>query len=125
MIFVSYKPSELVKDIIVLTTDALRESWPKDQLMTFDEGFEGIRQSLRLMKEKGKLAPAVADQLLEMTETAKAHFEAGYAFGPYQKRDDPGFEQVALGAWLMQDMEHVAVGKPPFSYPAKLYKWPR
>ena len=107
MIFVRRNIRDLVGLIIVVTTDACRDEWPRSNVMTFDEGFESIRQSIQHLR--GKLGDALARQLLEMTEQAKAHFEDG---------------EIRFGGRLMQDIEYVAQGKKPFAFPEEMYRWP-
>jgi hypothetical protein len=108
MIYVSPTRSRLIGQMVVVRTYAIegKDHFPDD--MSFEEGFESIRQSLEHLRQK--LSGELADQLLSMSVQAKSHFEGG---------------GTRLGAGLMQDMEQVLRGAPPFAYPRELYRWPR
>ncbi len=108
MIYVSPTRSRLIGQMVVVRTYAIegKDRFPDD--MNFEEGFESIRKSLEHLRRT--LSDEVADQLLDMCAEAKSHFEAG---------------ETHLGAGLMQDMEQVVRGAPPFAYPPDLYRWPR
>ena len=106
MIYVSPTPQRLVGQIIVVCTYAIegKDRFPDD--MTFDEGFESISKSIEHLRSR--LTSDRSDKLISMSAQAKVHFEVG---------------EVKLGASLMQDMEQVAKGEPPFAYPKDRYIW--
>jgi hypothetical protein len=108
MIVIPQSSKDLVGKIVRVCTYAIegRDKFPAT--MSFDDGFESIRQGLFHLREK--LPLGLADQLLDMNAQAKLHFDKA---------------ETKLGAWLMQDMEQLLRKKEPFAYPDELYRWPR
>ncbi|WP_324741836.1 hypothetical protein U8326_01100 [Tsuneonella sp. CC-YZS046] len=126
MIIIDQNLQELRESIVYLTTNCNGSDYPTE-FQTYDEGWDSLRQSLDHLRRK--LGDARYAQLIEMTEQAKAHYDDGYAMGPKPgvrpAPGDAGSEHIKLGSWLMQDIEQVVKGKPPFAYPEDLYRWPR
>ena len=108
MIVIAQTPKDLVGKIVRVCTYAIegRDRFP--DTMSFEEGFESIRQGINNLREM--LPAGLADQLLDMNAQAKLHFEVA---------------ETKLGAWLMQDMEQLLTKKEPFAYPNQLYRWAR
>lgn len=69
----------------------------------FYQLFRGIENLRR------RFGNAKANQLIDMLEQTKAHFEAG---------------EGHLGSWLMQNVQEVISDRRPFAYPTDLYRWP-
>lgn len=112
MILVARNLRELADSIVSLTTYCNIKGFP-NEFKTYDEAWEELKQSLHHLN--GKLGDARYAQLVEMAAQAKAHYDA-------ETEDE---HQGFLGSWLMQDIEQVVKGKPPFAYPDELYRWPR
>ncbi len=103
---------ELADSIVYLNLSCSAHRYPTE-FQTYDEAWEELRLNLdRLRKKLGDVRYA---QLTEMAAQAKAHYDAE------TKDEHQGF----LGSWLMQDIEQVVKGKPPFAYPEELYRWLR
>lgn len=112
MIKITKTLGELADSIVYLSINCNAKQYPTD-FQTYDEAWEEFR--LNLDHLRGKLGEARHAQLVEMAVQAKAHYDA-------ESQDQHhGF----LGSWLMQDIEQVIKGKPPFAYPQELYRWPR
>lgn len=103
---------ELADSIIYLRTNCNAKDYPTG-FQIYDEAWEELRQNLDHLHKK--LGDARYAQLIEMVAQAKAHYDA-------EAEDE---HQGFLGSWLMQDIEQVVKGKPPFAYPEELYRWPR
>lgn len=112
MIIISQNPSQLVDSIISVRMNSNSKSYPTE-FQTYDEGWEELFQSLDHLRSK--LGQERYAQLVEMTTQAKTHYD--------NEAEDP--HQGFLGSWLMQDIEQVVKGKPPFAYPEEEYRWPR
>lgn len=106
MIYIAPNLKRLSGRIVVVCTYAIegKDRFPDD--MSFDDGFESIRQSIIALG--AKLGLEHEADLIDMNLTAKGHFEAG---------------ETKLGASLMQDMEQVVKALPPFAYPQPLFRW--
>lgn len=92
--------------------------------MDFDGGFERLFRGVENLRNR--FGDAKTDQLIDMLQQAKAHFEQGYVLGgasPPENR--PGFAEVRWGYCLMQDIGEVIGNSPPYAYPEDLYRWPR
>ncbi|GAA0864481.1 hypothetical protein GCM10009115_19180 [Sphingopyxis soli] len=122
MIIVSENLRDLRSEIIYLNLNSGGQSYPTE-FQTYDEGWESLNQSLAHLR--GKLGEARYAQLVEMATQAKVHYDEGYAINDRTAEVIPGFDHIKLGSRLMQDMEQVVKGKPPFAYPEELYRWPR
>jgi len=57
---------------------------------------------------RARLGDAKADQLLEMLNCAKAHYEAG---------------DNSLGGALMEDTKMILMDRQPWAYPKELFRW--
>ena len=112
MIRISKNLSEFVDSIVSLRTDCNAKDYPTD-FQTYDEAWEQRRQSL--VHLRSKLGEVHYAQLLEMAAQAKTHYDA----------ESQDAHQGFLGSWLMQNIEQVIKGKPPYAYPEELYRWPR
>lgn len=124
MTIVAQNLRELTENIVYLSTNCNHSSYPTE-FQTYDEAWEELQQSLHHLRSK--LGEERYAQLIEMTAQAKAHYDAAYQAG-FVRRDpvcsgDPGLDDIKLGSWLMQDIEQVVKGKPPFAYPAERYRW--
>lgn len=107
MITISETPSDLVGEIIGVCTHSIEGDYPT-KYQTYDEAWDNLHQSLDFLRAKlGELRVA---QLADMADQAKAHFDA---------------KEIKLGARLMQDMEQVVKGRPPYAYPKDMYRWAR
>ena len=126
MIIIAQNLRELADSVVYLTTNCNASDYPTE-FQTYGEAWDSLRQSLDHLRDK--LGEERHAQLVEMTEQAKAHYDDGYAMGPEPGvRPAPGAagsEHIKLGSWLMQDIEQVVKGKPPFAYPEELYRWQR
>lgn len=112
MIRISKNIGELVDSIVSLCTYCNAKDYPTE-FQTYDEAWEERHQSLNHLRSK--LGEVRYAQLVEMLAQAKAYYDARGA-------DE---HQSFLGSWLMQDIEQVIKGKPPYAYPEELYRWPR
>lgn len=112
MIIISKTLRDLQSEIVYLNLNAGGGEYPTE-FQTYEEAWESLHQSLKHLR--GKLGDARYEQLVDMTAQAKAHYDA-------EAEDE---QQGFLGSWLMQDIEQVVKGKPPFAYPEELYRWPR
>ncbi|MGE0178396.1 MAG: hypothetical protein AB7O91_01080 [Sphingomonas sp.] len=112
MIKVADSLSELADSVVYLRINCNAKQYPTE-FQTYDEGWESLNQSLSRFRTT--LSEARHAQLIDMAAQARAHFDA-------EAQDEhEGF----LGSWLMQDIEQVVRGKPPFAYPEDMYRWPR
>lgn len=112
MIKIAKTTGELADSAVYLRMNCNAKQYPTE-FQTYDEGWEELSQSLDHLR--GKLGEARHTQLVDMAAQAKAHYDA-----------EAGDEhQGFLGSWLMQDIEQIVRGKPPFAYPEELYRWPR
>lgn len=112
MILISETLRDLRSEIVYLRINCNAKQYPTE-FQTYNEGWESLVQSFDYLRKK--LGEARYSQLVSMVDQAKAHYDA-----------EPNDEhQGFLGSWLMQDMEQVVKGKPPFAYPEELYRWPR
>jgi len=126
MIIVAQNLRELTDSVVYLRTNCNGSDYPTE-FQTYDEGWYSLQQSLDHLRDK--LGETRYSQLGEMVIQAKSHYDDGYRMGPKPgvrpPSGSPGSEHIKLGSWLMQDIEQVAKGKPPFAYPEELYRWPR
>jgi hypothetical protein len=72
----------------------------------FDGTFCSMSRGIENLRKR--LGEATANQLLEMLEQAKSHYEAG---------------ENKLGGSLMEDAKMVVLGRQPWAYPKELYRW--
>ena len=107
MIVIAKNLRELTDEFAYLRTNCNHNEYPTE-FQTFDEAWDSLLQSLDYLR--GKLGEERHSQLVNMAEQAKEHYEAN---------------QADWASWLMQDMEQVVKGKPPFAYPKELYRWTR
>jgi hypothetical protein len=121
MLIVANSLRELTDNIVYLQTNCNHQDYPTE-FQTYDEGWDSLRQSIDRMISR--IGAHRAEQLRSMIERAKEHYDRGYEKGG-SRPGDPGFEEVKLGSLLLQDVEQVVRGKPPFAYPEHLYSWPR
>jgi hypothetical protein len=112
MIRISKTRGELADSVVYLSVHCNAKAYPTE-FQTYNEGWESLSRSLDHMCDK--LGEARYTQLVDMVAQAKAHYDA-------EAEDE---QQGFLGSWLMQDIEQVVRGKPPFAYPEELYRWPR
>jgi hypothetical protein len=116
--------TELRRSVVYLRTNCNAADYPTE-FQTYDQGWDSLRQSLDYLRPK--LGQERYANLVSMVEQAKAHYDAAYAQFPMRgiRLDigDAGFEDLKLGSFLMQDIEQMIKGKPPFSYPPELYRW--
>ena len=112
MILIAKNISDLLGSLVSLTIYCNTKGYP-NEFQTYDEAWEERRQSLNHLRSK--LGEVRYAQLVEMLAQAKAHYDAR----------DADEHQSFLGSWLMQDIEQVIKGKPPYAYPEELYRWPR
>ena len=98
--------SELVGEIIDIRTHSIEQDYPT-RYQTYEEAWDNLKQSLNYLR--AKLGESKYYQLSDMAAQARAHFDA---------------DEIKWGARLMQDMEQIVRGKPPFAYPNELYRWP-
>jgi hypothetical protein len=126
---------QLSDQIVGVCTYSIEGDYPTD-FRTYDEDWENLRLSLAHLRDQ--LGEARYAQLTEMAARAKAHFEKAYTQAGWEvpgnsgidrvnriRPGDPGHSEIKLGAQLMQDMEQVVKGKPPYAYPEDMYPWPR
>lgn len=114
MIIIAKNLTELKQSIVYLTTNCNHKSYPTE-FHTYDEAWEELFQSFDHLS--GKLGEMRYTQLVDMAKQAKAHYEAYYGTDDtYQRR---------LGTRLMQDIEQIVDGKPPYAYPEELFRWPK
>jgi hypothetical protein len=117
---------ELRETFVYLSTNLNSNDYPTE-FQTYEEAWEELSQSLAHLR--GKLGEDWYAQLVDMAAQAKAHYDVGYKAGfkgtANVKQGDPGLEDIKLGSWLMQDMEQLVKGKPPYAYPQDMYRWPR
>ena len=114
---------DLVGNIISVRSNTAHYDYPAFGV-TLEEAWLQLRADIDQMRRK--LTDARADQLLDMLDQARKHFQEAYRLSP-QRRPEPGgtgFESLKLGSRLMQDIEWVARGRKPFAYPRELYRWP-
>jgi len=112
MFLIAKNLGELADRIISLRTHCNHSDYPTE-FQAYDEAWDELRQNLNHLR--GKLGDKRYAQLMDMAAQAKAHYDA-------ESEDE---HQGFLGSWLMQDIEQVVRGKPPFAYPEELYRWPR
>lgn len=112
MILIAENIRDLLGSIVSLRMYCNAKGYP-NEFKTYDEAWEELGLSLDHLS--GKLGKARHAHLIDMATQAKAHFDA-------EVEDE---HQGFLGSWLMQDIEQVVKGKPPFAYPEELYRWPR
>lgn len=112
MIAVADNMRELADSIVYLRTNCNAKDYPTE-FQSYEEGWRELRESLEHLR--AKIGEVRYFQLVDMVRQAKAHYDAE------PKDDSQGF----LASWLMQDIEQVVKGKPPFAYPEELYRWPR
>lgn len=110
---------QLENQLVGLRTYAIRNEW-RPWYKDADEAYENLELSLKHLRRK--LGDKKYLKLLNMMETARAHFEAGHANGPRIPHPDI-IDDVKLGSWLMQDMGQVMRDKPPFAYPHDKWRW--
>ena len=126
MMIIDKNLRELRESLIHLRTSCNASDYPTE-FQTYDEAWDNLRQSLDHLH--GKLGVSRHAQLQDMAAQAKAHYDAGFAkmpeAGARPAPGEPAFEDIKLGSWLMQDMEQVVRGNPPFAYPEELYRWPK
>lgn len=112
MIKIARTLGELSDSVVYLSINCNAKQYPTE-FQTYGEGWESLDQSLDHLRTK--LGQPRYAKLVEMAAQAKAHYDA-------EAQDE---QQGFLGSWLMQDIEQVVKGKPPFAYPEELYRWPR
>ncbi len=126
MIIIEQNLRDLAGSVVYLRTNCNGSDYPTE-FQTYDEGWKSLSQSLDHLHSK--LSEVRYQQLVEMVAQAKAHYSDGYALGPgpgvRPAPGAPGSEHIKLGSRLMQDIEQVVEGKPPFAYPQELYRWSR
>jgi hypothetical protein len=126
MIQIDQNLRELRESIVYISTNCNHADYPTE-FQSYAEAWEELSQSIDYLQNK--LGDARYMQLLDMAAQAKAHYDKAYAItgqpGVRPALDTPGFEEIKLGSWLMQDMEQIVRGKPPFAYPEDLYRWPK
>jgi hypothetical protein len=122
MIKIAKTLGELADSVVYLNLSCGARRYPTE-FQTYDEGWESLRQSLDHLRKK--LGEARYTQLVDMAAQAKNYYDEGYDLGERGKEVIPGFDHIKLGSRLMQDIEQVVRGKPPFAYPEELYRWPR
>lgn len=114
---------DLAGAIIGVRTNTSTYSYPRFG-KTLEEAWGELRFDIERMR--GKMGDARADQVLDMYDQARQHFEDAYRKSPTiaPEPGEPGFEDLKLGSRLMQDVEWVARGRQPFAYPTELFRWP-
>ena len=114
---------DLAGAIIGVRTNTSTYSYPRFG-KTLAEAWGELRFNIERMR--GKMGDARTDQVLDMCDQARQHFEDAYRKSPTiaPEPGQPGFEDLKLGSRLMQDMEWIARGREPFAYPKELYRWP-
>lgn len=120
MIVIDQNLRELRESIVYLNLNCGDQQYPTE-FQTYDEGWTSLSQSIDHLR--GKLGEARHAQLVDMVAQAKAHYDEGYALNDRTVEVLPGFDHIKLGSRLMQDIEQVVRGKPPFAYPKDLYRW--
>ena len=114
MEFIEKNRRDLSDRIVAVRTRCNNCDYPT-KYETSDEAWRNVFLSLEYLRKK--LGEDLYSQLTDMTLQAKIHYENEKATGC----DNEG----RLGSFLMQDIEWVLRGKEPFSYPKKMYRWPR
>jgi len=104
--------SELKDKIIAVQLHCNHSDYPTEY-QTYNEAWESIFQSLD--KLKGRLGDRY-EQLVDMAKQAKTHYDAA---------EHELSDQAFWASWLMQDIEQIVRGKPPFAYPEDKYRWPK
>lgn len=107
MILVSKTLRDLRSEIVYLSTNCNHRDYPTE-FQTYDEAWESLTRSLQHLRNK--LGEERYTKLVDMAAQAKTHYEA---------------EEIKWGSRLMQDMEQIVKGKPPFAYPEDMYRWSR
>jgi hypothetical protein len=124
MIMIEKTLNDLRQSVVYLCTNCNAAAYPTE-FESYDQGWDSLRQSLDYLRPK--LGQERYANLVSMVEQAKAHYDAAYAQFPVQgvraNPGEPGADQIRLGSRLMQDIEQMIKGKPPFAYPAELYRW--
>ncbi|MCC6480080.1 hypothetical protein [Sphingorhabdus sp.] len=118
MILLSETLSQLESELVALRTCAIDDEW-RPWYKGADEAYENFELSLKHLRKK--LGDKKYLKLLNMMETARKHFEEGYAKGG--RPGQPGDNDIKRGSWLMQDMGQVIRDKPPFAYPHDEWRW--
>jgi hypothetical protein len=89
----------------------------------FDGTFYSLQQGVENLRKK--FGDAKANEILEMLAQSKAHHETGWASnGEKYAPKGPGWRDVCLGNYLLQDVEMVVRDRQPWAYPKELYRWP-
>lgn len=96
---------DLQSEIVYLRTNCNHSAYPTE-FQTYDEAWDNLAQSLEHLR--GRLGEERYAQVVDMVAQAKAHYEA---------------REIKWASWLMQDIEYVVKGKPPFAYPNEMYRW--
>ncbi len=112
MILIAQNTRDLLGSIVSLQLNCNAKDYPTE-FKTYDEAWEELRLSFDHLR--GKLGEGKYAQLVDMAAQAKAHYES----------ESSDKQQLFLASWLMQDIEQVVKGKPPYAYPEELYRWPR
>ena len=73
----------------------------------FDGTFYSLQRGIENLRKR--FGDAKSDQLLDMLDQAKAHYEAG---------------EAKLGGPLMQDLDMAVAERQPWAYPKERYRWP-
>lgn len=97
---------QLIDRIYDTILRAPRRQFP-DNDCDFDGAFYSMARGVENLRKR--LGDAKADQLLDMMQQAKAHYEAG---------------EAQLGGPLLQDVEMAIIDRKPWAYPKELYRWP-
>jgi len=127
--------SQLSDQIVAVCTHSIEGDYPTE-FRTYDEDWQNLYLSLDHLRNKlGGMRHA---QLTEMAAQSRAHFDRAYAQAGWEiagharvgqhnrlKPGELGHSEIKLGAQLMQDMEQVVKGKPPYAYPEDRYPWQR
>ncbi len=107
MILISKNLSELVDMIIGHRMHTNAKDYPTEY-NTYDEAWEELFLSYEHLRKK--LGETRYEQIVDMTKQARKHYDA---------------DEIKWGSFLMQDIEQLVRGKPPFAYPEDMYRWCR
>lgn len=100
----------------------MRTILEKEDPYDFDGMFYSIERGIENLRKK--FGDTKANQLREMLAQAKAHHEEGWQLngGEYAPKG-PGWREVCLGNYLLQDTEMVVMDRQPWAYPKELHRW--
>ena len=104
----TFKSLSEFKDAIISVSMRCNANDYPTEYHTYEEAWQEVFSNYDLLHKKLKVS--VYEQVIDMTEQAKDHYDK---------------DESRLGSWLVQDIAEVIRGKPPFAYPKKLYRWKR